>query len=273
MSKIYPVGIQSFEEIRRGGYCYVDKTALIYQLVKTGKYYFLSRPRRFGKSLLISTLEAYFLGKKERLLFGKEGTLQGTGHGRAGKGLDDAPRTAPRPERPEICGCFLIERHPEPAFGELGGHLWRREERPCSRRALCLADREGLSHHRTERRGAGGRIRQTHAPGHRQRTAAHRLPQHAESLLRRTEELRQVPALRPADGCDEVQQSQCVQRLEQPDGHFSVQPFCQHLRHYRERTLPRSGGRHPASGRGRRNERNRSQTDTTRSACSIRWPK
>lgn len=47
-----------------GGYCYVDKTALIYQLVKTGKYYFLSRPRRFGKSLLISTLETYFLGKK-----------------------------------------------------------------------------------------------------------------------------------------------------------------------------------------------------------------
>ena len=65
MSKIYPVGIQSFEEIREGGYCYVDKTDLIYQLVKTGKYYFLSRPRRFGKSLLISTLEAYFLGKKE----------------------------------------------------------------------------------------------------------------------------------------------------------------------------------------------------------------
>ena len=65
MSKIYPVGIQSFEVIRKGGYCYVDKTDLIYQLVKTGKYYSLSRPRRFGKSLLISTLEAYFLGKKE----------------------------------------------------------------------------------------------------------------------------------------------------------------------------------------------------------------
>lgn len=62
---IYPVGIQSFEEIRKGDYCYVDKTAQIYQLVKTGKYYFLSRPRRFGKSLLISTLEAYFQGKKE----------------------------------------------------------------------------------------------------------------------------------------------------------------------------------------------------------------
>lgn len=62
---IYPVGIQGFEEIRKGDYCYVDKTAQIYQLVKTGKYYFLSRPRRFGKSLLISTLEAYFQGKKE----------------------------------------------------------------------------------------------------------------------------------------------------------------------------------------------------------------
>lgn len=60
-----PVGIQSFEDIRRGQYIYVDKTALMYQLVTRGKPYFLSRPRRFGKSLLISTLEAYFLGKKE----------------------------------------------------------------------------------------------------------------------------------------------------------------------------------------------------------------
>ena len=63
--KLYPVGIQNFEKVRRDGYCYIDKTALIYQLVKTGSYYFLSRPRRFGKSLLVSTLEAYFQGKKE----------------------------------------------------------------------------------------------------------------------------------------------------------------------------------------------------------------
>ena len=61
----YPIGIQSFENIRTGGYVYVDKTALVYQLADRGKYYFLSRPRRFGKSLLLSTLEAYFLGKKE----------------------------------------------------------------------------------------------------------------------------------------------------------------------------------------------------------------
>ena len=63
--RIYPIGIQNFEKIRKDGYLYVDKTALIYQLVTTGSYYFLSRPRRFGKSLLISTLEAYFQGKKE----------------------------------------------------------------------------------------------------------------------------------------------------------------------------------------------------------------
>ena len=63
--KIYPIGVQNFESLRNDGYFYIDKTALVYQLVKTGSYYFLSRPRRFGKSLLISTLEAYFQGKRE----------------------------------------------------------------------------------------------------------------------------------------------------------------------------------------------------------------
>ena len=62
---LYPIGIQDFESLRTGGYLYIDKTALIYKLQSEGKYYFLSRPRRFGKSLLISTMEAYFLGKKE----------------------------------------------------------------------------------------------------------------------------------------------------------------------------------------------------------------
>ena len=62
---LYPIGRQNLEDIRRGGYVYVDKTALIYKLASTGKYYVLSRPRRFGKSLLISTMEAYFQGKKE----------------------------------------------------------------------------------------------------------------------------------------------------------------------------------------------------------------
>ena len=61
----YPIGIQTFEQIREDGYVYVDKTDLIYSLVTEGKTYFLSRPRRFGKSLLLSTLENYFLGRKE----------------------------------------------------------------------------------------------------------------------------------------------------------------------------------------------------------------
>ncbi len=61
----YPIGIQSFEQIIKDGNVYVDKTALIYDLVTRGKIYFLSRPRRFGKSLLMSTLENYFLGRRE----------------------------------------------------------------------------------------------------------------------------------------------------------------------------------------------------------------
>ncbi len=61
----YPIGIQSFDRIIEDGYVYVDKTELIYNLVNEGSIYFLSRPRRFGKSLLISTLENYFLGRKD----------------------------------------------------------------------------------------------------------------------------------------------------------------------------------------------------------------
>ena len=61
----YPIGLQNFQGLREDGYVYVDKTAFVYQLAQSGKYYFLSRPRRFGKSLFLSTLEAYFQGKKE----------------------------------------------------------------------------------------------------------------------------------------------------------------------------------------------------------------
>ena len=60
-----PIGIQTFSEIREYGYMYVDKTALLWKLVNQGKPYFLSRPRRFGKSLLISTFEAFFEGRKD----------------------------------------------------------------------------------------------------------------------------------------------------------------------------------------------------------------
>lgn len=59
-----PIGLQNFKGLREDGYVYVDKTAFVYELASSGKYYFLSRPRRFGKSLFLSTLEAYYQGKK-----------------------------------------------------------------------------------------------------------------------------------------------------------------------------------------------------------------
>lgn len=75
----YPIGIQNFEDLRNNDCVYVDKTELIYRLTHTNKVYFLSRPRRFGKSLLVSTLEAYFWEKR---------TVSGLGYGDSGKGLD-----------------------------------------------------------------------------------------------------------------------------------------------------------------------------------------
>ncbi len=65
MSQKYPIGIQSFEEIRTGNFLYIDKTEYVYQLVEGSKAYFLSRPRRFGKSLFVNTIEALFQGKED----------------------------------------------------------------------------------------------------------------------------------------------------------------------------------------------------------------
>ncbi|MGN0217436.1 MAG: AAA family ATPase, partial [Bacteroidaceae bacterium] len=63
--KRLPVGIQTFEKLISGGYLYVDKTAYIWNMIHLSNYIFLSRPRRFGKSLLVSTLQAYFEGRKD----------------------------------------------------------------------------------------------------------------------------------------------------------------------------------------------------------------
>jgi hypothetical protein len=65
MNRKMPIGVQDFETIRTEGFVYVDKTALVYRLANEGRQIFLGRPRRFGKSLLQSTLKYYFLGKKE----------------------------------------------------------------------------------------------------------------------------------------------------------------------------------------------------------------
>ena len=64
MLRKLPIGIQSFEKLRSEGFLYVDKTAFVFRLAQAGAPCFLSRPRRFGKSLLLSTFEAYFKGKK-----------------------------------------------------------------------------------------------------------------------------------------------------------------------------------------------------------------
>lgn len=65
MSQKYPIGIETFSKIITGGFAYVDKTEVIYRLTQAGQFVFLSRPRRFGKSLMLSTMEAYFEGHKE----------------------------------------------------------------------------------------------------------------------------------------------------------------------------------------------------------------
>lgn len=61
----YPIGIQDFRELREGGYVYVDKTKHLHRIITGGKFFFLSRPRRFGKSLLLSTINELYKGSKE----------------------------------------------------------------------------------------------------------------------------------------------------------------------------------------------------------------
>ena len=95
----YPVGIQTFSKIRQGNYVYVDKTALVYRLAnESDGAFFLSRPRRFGKSLLVSTLQAYFEGRRD--LFGELAIeqLEGSGYSLGFEhGQDARPRDSARP--------------------------------------------------------------------------------------------------------------------------------------------------------------------------------
>ena len=95
MTRQYPVGIQTFSEIIQGGYVYIDKTDLVWNLTRGGKYIFLSRPRRFGKSLLSSTLRSYFEGRKD-LFEGLKIT---------GTGVEGISRVAFRLERSKTHEC------------------------------------------------------------------------------------------------------------------------------------------------------------------------
>ena len=109
----YPIGIQTFEKIVEGGYVYVDKTELVYQLTQENSIYFLSRPRRFGKSLLLSTLKSYYQGKKE--LFKGLGieklekrAFQRIGDREAGEGVEEVSDISYRFQRRQfyMSGCF-----------------------------------------------------------------------------------------------------------------------------------------------------------------------
>lgn len=116
-----PIGVQSFEDLRANSYVYVDKTEHVWRLVETGKAYFLSRPRRFGKSLLLSTLEAYFRGQRE--LF----------DGLAIQSLEDARGEAAWAEHPVVRfslsgGEYGAEGGLEDALGNVVGNTARRYE-------------------------------------------------------------------------------------------------------------------------------------------------
>ena len=107
----YPIGIQTFSKIREGNYLYIDKTELIYRIAHSdSNYMFLSRPRRFGKSLLISTLQCYFEGRRE--LFdglGQTGTVRRARHRPAGDGVDSISGAALRHELRQVDGSGAIE--------------------------------------------------------------------------------------------------------------------------------------------------------------------
>ena len=221
---IYPIGIQNFEKIRKDGYLYIDKTALIYQLVKTGSYYFLSRPRRFGKSLLLSTLEAYFQGKKE-LFEGlamekleKEWTKHPILHFDLNISHYDAPDslykilndTLSRYE--EEYGTRPTEETLPLRFAGIIDRAYRKT----GQRAVILIDEydkpllQNLHDEETQ----------------------NRFPEHAQTLLRCVEDHGQGHTLRPADRRDQVREGKRLQRPQQFGRYIHAGALRRHLRHH-----------------------------------------
>ena len=223
--KLYPVGIQNFEKIRRDGYCYIDKTALVYQLVKTGSYYFLSRPRRFGKSLLISTLEAYFSGKKE--LF----------EGLAMEGLEKEWKRYPilhldlnieKYDTPDSLDDILNRNlvawenlyGSDPAEVSLSLRFAGVVQRACEKtgeRVVILVD----EYDKPMLSGTAGCIQE-----------------YIETVLRSAQVNGRIYQVRTPDRCHQVRQGERVQRPEQPHGPVPGPPLFRHLRNQRRRTSP-----------------------------------
>ena len=220
---IYPIGIQNFEKIRKDGYLYIDKTALIYQLVKTGSYYFLSRPRRFGKSLLLSTLEAYFQGKKE-LFEGlamekleKEWTKHPILHFDLNISHYDAPDSL-----------YKILNDTLSRYEEDMGHGLPR--RPCP--SASPESRPGLPQNRTAGRDPDRRVRQALATELARRRDAKPVPEHAQTVLRCVEDYGQGYTLRPTDRRDQVREGKRLQRPQQSGRYIHARALRRHLRHH-----------------------------------------
>lgn len=222
MNRLYPVGIQNFEDLRSGGYIYVDKTPLLYNLVKTGKYYFLSRPRRFGKSLMISTLEAYFTGKRE-LFKGldmerleKDWTVYPVLHmdlntrnyydyeslvGILSQNLE---------EWEKLYGDEKKDRVPEERFM----YVIKQACEKTGHKVVILIDEYDKPILQTISRPE----------------LADRIPEYPESILRRPQVVRRLHTICHAYRSDEIQQGQRVQRPEQPAGYIDGQSICRDLR-------------------------------------------
>ena len=235
MKRNYPVGIQNFEKIRSRNYCYIDKTELIYKLVKSGQYYFLSRPRRFGKSLLISTLEAYFQGKKE--LF---------------EGLAMETLEKEWIEYPILHLDLNTEKYDTPQTLEnklsLNLKMWE-DEYGANEYEYSLATRfEGVIRRAAEKWGRNVVILideydkpMLQAIGNETLLTDYRNTLKAfygvMKSCERDEELRSLHQVCPADRSNQVQQGERVQRSEQSDGHLHRRTICQSVRHYGRRTV------------------------------------
>ena len=210
--RIYPIGVQNFEKIRKDGYVYIDKTALIYQLV-SGSYYFLSRPRRFGKSLLISTLEAYFQGKRE--LF---------------EGLAMEKLEKNWVKRPVLHLDLNIGKYDTP------DSLDKILDNAISQWEAIYGT--GIAEATLALRFKGILERAYKQTGERVAILIDEYDKplvHAETLLRGIKNHGRLHQVRPAYGSYQIWKGQRVQRLEQPGRHHDARSLRQSMRNHRKR--------------------------------------
>ena len=174
--RLYPIGIQTFADIRNENYLYIDKTEYVYRMTHSGaRYIFLSRPRRFGKSLLVSTLHSYFEGRKE--LFG----------------------AALRHEHGQTHGERAIGIHAQPPAAQIREYLRKSRGGDRTQRQACRYHPKSLHTDRAESGRAHRRIRRTLAGRSPRRYGPAGTPQRHAKLLQPPQGLRPVSPLRIHD--------------------------------------------------------------------------